>query len=140
MSLKMSLRKAFSIGLFGSVVLTAGCGSDEGEVEVRWELSIAGVSGNTFGVRILLDGRTVLDHAATASQHSTTVSGAYSRSEHVVEYEILSPSRELASYVGSVQYEIPSTGTAAIVDGVPTQLRAGERLRIVVSLAPDTGV
>jgi hypothetical protein len=110
------------------------------DASVRWELSVANVSGDVFAVRILLDGKEVFAQTSPmAASYTTTVEGRYELGEHLVECEITSAARPLGRYVAGVKYTIVSDGRAAIVDGVPTELRPGERLRLSISLAAEAG-
>ncbi len=133
------LKGLLALGVVFSPLGTAGCGQGDAarEDHVRWDLRVTNAEGQAFVTRVWLDGRPVFEAGRAASQHATTLEGRFALSEHVLEFEILAPQREPSTYVATVSYALQGDGRAALLDGVPTSLRANERLRMVVSLAAE---
>lgn len=122
-----------------SLLGLAACGQNEAgrEDDVRWDLRVTNAEGHVFVARAFLDGRPVFEATRAASDHATTLQGRFALSNHLVEFEILSPEQQPSTYVATVSYVLQGDGRAGLLDGVPTSLRANERLRMVVSLAAE---
>lgn len=99
----------------------------------HWRLTLWNTDGETFGVRMRLDGELVYENGLTARPEQVVeLARPYTAGSHAIEYEVVQASRRRSTYQAHVTVSIVPGGPALFALGVPTTLAVGERLTVRV--------
>jgi hypothetical protein len=103
---------------------------------VAWETHIENDEQAVFGVAIRLDGEEIYRaDAANATHHVGHAERPFVAGMHTVEYEVLSTGRPQHAYPYTPRLHVAiSNGPGTFADGVPKNLRVGERLTVTLRL------
>lgn len=101
---------------------------------VSWRLLIVAEANVVFAIRAKLDGETIAVAEQSLPWHEVNAATFYSPGEHVWDVEITSASAQTATYRASCTIAVLPSGTVMHVDGVPSEVRVGEALRLRVTL------